>query len=65
MLMETTFALARNLGVSPFDIMAQDTEAVIMVVNHIIECAEEKRGNTRADAPLTEKERDGDFWAVL
>lgn len=61
--MRTTFLIARNLAVSPFEIMAQDLEHVIMVVNFIIDSASEDK--THESEILSEKEKDRDFWSAL
>lgn len=59
--METTFILAQKMNVTPFDIMAQDVEAVIMVVNFYLE----QSNQTTAGKEVSERERDKDFWAAL
>ena len=61
--METTFILAQKLNVSPFEIMAQDVEAVIMVINHFVESAENHKEENNNS--LTEKERDSGFWDAI
>lgn len=63
--MQTTFILAGNFGVTPFEIMRQDLDEVIMIVNYL--CAS---GNARKNAEIrsdtmTEKEQDAGFWAAL
>lgn len=60
--METTFILAQKLNVSPFEIMAQEIDAVIMVVNYYLDCNEAKNNTSES---LPEKERDKDFWSAL
>jgi hypothetical protein len=45
--------------------MAQDIEAVIMVVNYFLDCNEEKQTNKENNNSLTEKERDSEFWSAL
>lgn len=59
--MEMTFLLAQKMNVTPFEIMAQDVEAVIMVVNFYVE----KSNQTPDGNELTERERDSSFWAAL
>jgi len=39
-LLGTTITLARSFNVSPFEIMAQDCDEVIMLINYFIEKAE-------------------------
>lgn len=63
--MGLTFIIAEKLGVSPFNIMAQDLEEVIMVVNYMIDSAEETNTNTTTENALTEKEQDRAFWSAL
>lgn len=60
--MRTTFLVAQNLAVSPFDVMAQDVDVVIMVINYFVDSAsgEDARGNE-----MTEKEKDRAFWSAL
>ena len=38
--MATTVNLARTFGVTPFEIMAQDCDEVIMLINHFLQKAE-------------------------
>ena len=60
--MKTTFLVARNLAVSPFEVMSQDLEFVIMVVNFLLDSA---TGNKTQDKEQTEKEKDRAFWSAL
>jgi hypothetical protein len=60
--MKTTFLVAKNLAVSPFEVMSQDVEQVIMVVNFLLDSATDR--NTQ-DEGRTEKEKDRDFWSAL
>ena len=60
--MKTTFLVAQNLAVSPFDVMSQDLEFVIMVVNYLVDSASEHKTQ---DKGMTEKENDRDFWSAL
>lgn len=62
--MKTTFILAQKFHVTPFEIMAQDIDAVIMVINYYIEEAHQG-GNIEVDTTKNEKEQDKDFWACL
>ena len=63
--MQTTFIMAQKLNVSPFDIMAQDVDAVILVVNYLLESIEENNTNVENNNLLSEKERDSEFWSAL
>ncbi len=56
-----TFTFAQKLGTTPFDIMAQDLDWVIMVINHYLGRAE----TNNANESLSEKDRDRDFWSAL
>lgn len=60
--MKTTFLVAQNLAVSPFEVMSQDLEFVIMVVNYLLDSAIEHKTQ---DKETTEKEKDRDFWSAL
>jgi hypothetical protein len=59
--MRTTFLVAQRLAVSPFEVMAQEIDAVIMVVNFLLDSASE----SKQQEGLSEKERDRDFWSAL
>jgi hypothetical protein len=61
--MKTTFLIAQNLAVSPFEVMSQDLEFVIMVVNFLLDSATEHK--THADEGTSEKEKDKAFWSAL
>lgn len=66
--MQTTFILAGNFGVTPFEIMRQDLDDVIMVVNYLAESGKNSKQDNKATKPLstlTEKEQDKSFWAAL
>ena len=60
--MKTTFLVAQNLAVSPFEVMSQDLEFVIMVVNFLLDSATEHKAH---DKIVNEKEKDRDFWSAL
>lgn len=60
--MKTTFLVAQNLAVSPFEVMSQDLEFVIMVVNFLLDSATEHKTH---DKTISEKEKDRDFWSAL
>ena len=63
--MKTTFILAQKLGVSPFEIMAQDIDAVIMVVNYLVDSSAESNAEKDSHNTFNEKEQDKAFWAAL
>ena len=56
--MKTTFILAGNFGVTPFEIMSQDLEAVIMIVNYLCESGSASKQDKNKTTILTEKEQD-------
>ena len=64
--MQTTFILAGNFNVTPFEIMRQDVDEVIMIVNYLAESGKaNKQDNINTENILTEKEQDKNFWACL
>ena len=64
--MKTTFILAGNFGVTPFDIMRQDLDEVIMIVNYLAESGKaSKQEEIKPKEILNEKEQDRSFWAAL
>ena len=64
--MQTTFILAGNFGVTPFEIMRQDLDEVIMIVNYLAESGKaSKQDGIKTKSILTEKEQDKSFWAAL
>ena len=63
--METTFILAEKFGVTPFEIMAQEIDEVILVINYFIDRNKEGGKYNNIDNTLNEKEKDKDFWACL
>ena len=62
--MKTTFILAEKFKVTPFEIMAQEIDAVIMVINHFITSAE-NNGRGVVETTINEKEQAKDFWACM
>lgn len=62
--MKTTFILAGNFNVTPFEIMRQDIDEVIMIINYLVESGRASKQDTNDNA-LTEKEQDRSFWAAL
>ena len=63
--MKTTFILAGNFGVTPFEIMQQDLDEVILIVNYLTDSGRESKQNNFTHNTLTEKEQDANFWAAL
>jgi hypothetical protein len=65
--MKTTFILAGNFGVTPFDIMRQDLDEVILIVNYLSERgrASKTDNNTQSASAITEKEQDKEFWSAF
>lgn len=65
--MQTTFILSSNFNVTPFEIMQQDVDEVIMVINYLAEIGSESRqGNSIYETTAkSEKEKDKSFWAAL
>jgi hypothetical protein len=64
--MQTTFILAGNFGVTPFEIMHQDLDEVIMIVNYLSEGGKaNKKEDMKTKSSITEKEQDRSFWAAL
>lgn len=49
---------------TPFEIMAQEIDAVIMVINYFITPAEYD-GSGVVDTKINEKEQAKDFWACI
>jgi hypothetical protein len=63
--MQTTFILAGNFGVTPFEIMRQDLDEVIMIVNYLSESGKASRTDNAAIDTITEKEQDKNFWSAF
>lgn len=62
-LMATTEYLARMYGTTPFDVMNQDAEHVIMVINYLLEKAEKPSGaDALQNERKTEKRQKDNFW---
>lgn len=58
--MELTFSAAQACNVSPFVVLEQDAETVIMVLNYLIEKADSKQG-TKSSTSNPIQKNDG-FW---
>lgn len=63
--MQTTFILAGNFGVTPFEIMRQDLDEVILVINYLAESGKASKADNKTGNTITEKERDKNFWSAL
>lgn len=57
-LLKTTITIAGNYNVTPFEIMAQDADEVIMLINYMIELG---RTAPKTEAPTAKVRNDG-FW---
>ena len=55
--MKTTIALAGNYKITPFEVMAQDTDEVIMLINYLLDLGRSSEEDT---APV-KKQKDR-FW---
>ena len=62
--MDFTCELCKLYSVTPFEVLKQDKDAVIMLINYYIEKGQGNAGN-KAAATLTEKEQDRAFWGAL
>lgn len=56
-LFKTTIAIAGNYNITPFEVMAQDTDEVIMLINYLLELGQ----NTKPHEPQVKKQKDN-FW---
>lgn len=65
--MKSTFILAKNFNVTPFEIMAQDIDEVILVLNYLIESGKESRqeATEQQGASASDREQAQAFWACL
>ena len=63
--MKTTFILAGNFGVTPFDIMRQDLDEVILIVNYLSESGRASAADNSTQSIITEKEQDKKFWSAF
>ena len=62
--MEFTCELSKAYSVSPFEVLKQDKDAVIMLINYFIEKGQGNAGH-KYTATITEKEQDRAFWGAL
>ena len=63
--MKTTFILAGNFGVTPFEIMRQDLDEVILIVNYLSESGRASKADNNRQSTITEKEQDKNFWSAF
>lgn len=56
-LFKCTITLAGNYNITPFEVMAQDTDEVIMLINYLLELGHE----SKPEQPQTVKAKDT-FW---
>lgn len=63
--MQTTFLLAGNFNVTPFEIMQQDVDEVIMVVNYLADKGRASKADGNAHNAANEKEQDKNFWSAI
>ncbi len=62
--MDFTCEISKLYSVSPFEVLKQDKDAVIMLINYFIEKGQGNAGH-KAAATVTEKEQDRAFWSAL
>lgn len=63
-MLATTETLARSYNVTPFEIMAQECDEVILLINYLLRKAE----NAPEAPPVnvqSEREESASFWAAL
>lgn len=63
--MQTTFILAGNFNVTPFEIMRQELDEVILILNYLAESGKGSKQGAPVKAGANEKEQDRSFWAAL
>ena len=63
-MLTTTETLARSFNVTPFEIMAQDCDEVILYINFLLYKAENKP-ETPPTSARSEREESAAFWAAL
>lgn len=57
-MLKTTITIAGNYNITPFEVMAQDTDEVIMLINYLLELGRDK-GN---EQPEPRKPQRDNFW---
>lgn len=64
--MDFTCELSKSYSLSPFEIMKQDKDEVIMLVNYYIEKGQENnQTDLTVDNYKNDKESDKQFWSLL
>lgn len=63
-MLATTDNLARSYNVTPFEIMAQDCDEVILLINYLLRKAEYAPEQTPA-VVQNDREESAAFWAAL
>ena len=63
-MLTTTETLARSYNVTPFEIMAQDCDEVILFINYLLRKAEYTPEKEPPSAQ-SEREESAAFWAAL
>lgn len=58
-LLKTTITLAGNYNITPFEVMAQDTDEVIMLINYLLELGQERESEPHK--PQEKRQKDS-FW---
>lgn len=62
-LMDFTYTLAVQLGLSPFSVMEQDKDRVIMLINYFIEKGDkEQPRETAANTATVKSHKNDGFW---
>lgn len=63
-LMDFTYTLATQTGLSPFDVLAQDKDRVIMLINYFIEKGdrEPNKADVRKNRTAAKSNRYDGFW---
>lgn len=62
-LMDFTYTLAMQTGLSPFDVLAQDKDRVIMLINYFIEKGDKEQPQQVVAKNATAKSsRNDGFW---
>ena len=58
-LLKTTITLAGNYKITPFEVMAQDTDDVIMLINYLIDLGQQEH---EEEQPEPRKPQKDSFW---
>lgn len=60
-LMDTTDSLSKAYNTTPFEIMVQDAEHVIMVINYLVDKSDEVPDDAKNHESKPKKQKDS-FW---